>query len=77
MNDTAVVVEGVEKSFGAVRALRGVDFVAHQGEVLGILGPNGAGKTTTVNILSTLVTPDAGRASVAGHDVVADPAGVR
>ncbi|AXK86161.1 daunorubicin/doxorubicin resistance ABC transporter ATP-binding protein DrrA [Nocardia farcinica] len=77
MNDTAVVVDGVEKSFGAVRALRGVDFVAHQGEVLGILGPNGAGKTTTVNILSTLVTPDAGRASVAGHDVVADPAGVR
>ncbi|MEV0251353.1 ATP-binding cassette domain-containing protein [Nocardia sp. NPDC050712] len=75
--DTGVVVEGIEKSFGAVKALRGVDFVAAQGEVLGILGPNGAGKTTTVNILSTLIAPDRGRATVAGHDVVADPAAVR
>ncbi|MEV0294628.1 ATP-binding cassette domain-containing protein [Nocardia sp. NPDC050710] len=75
--ETGVVVEGVEKSFGAVRALRGVDFVATQGEVLGILGPNGAGKTTTVNILSTLIAPDKGRAVVAGHDVVANPAAVR
>jgi len=48
-----------------------------RGEVLGLLGPNGAGKTTTVNILSTLITPDSGRALIAGHDVVADPAGVR
>ncbi len=77
VNDSAVVVEGVEKSFGEVRALRGVDFAAAQGEVLGILGPNGAGKTTMVNILSTLVTPDRGRASVAGYDVVADAADVR
>ncbi|WP_067841409.1 daunorubicin/doxorubicin resistance ABC transporter ATP-binding protein DrrA [Nocardia lijiangensis] len=77
MNDSGVVVEGVEKSFGEVRALRGVDFTAAQGEVLGILGPNGAGKTTTVNILSTLIAPDRGRAQVAGHDVVADPAAVR
>ncbi|WP_307817838.1 ATP-binding cassette domain-containing protein [Nocardia acididurans] len=72
-----VVVEGVEKSFGTVKALRGIDFKAAPGEVLGILGPNGAGKTTTVNILSTLISPDAGRAQVAGHDVVADPAAVR
>ncbi|MFI9407608.1 ATP-binding cassette domain-containing protein [Nocardia sp. NPDC052316] len=72
-----VIVEGVEKSFGAVKALRGVDFVAEPGEVLGILGPNGAGKTTMVNVLSTLITPDRGRAVVAGHDVVADPAAVR
>ncbi|MCM6778748.1 ATP-binding cassette domain-containing protein [Nocardia sp. CDC159] len=72
-----VLVEGIEKSFGAVRALRGVDFVAEPGEVLGILGPNGAGKTTTVNILSTLIAPDRGRATVAGHDVLADPAAVR
>ncbi|TCJ99384.1 daunorubicin/doxorubicin resistance ABC transporter ATP-binding protein DrrA [Nocardia alba] len=72
-----VVVEGIEKSFGDVHALRGVDFEAAPGEVLGILGPNGAGKTTMVNILSTLVTPDSGRAVVAGHDVVADPAAVR
>ncbi|MEV6213861.1 ATP-binding cassette domain-containing protein [Nocardia sp. NPDC058379] len=72
-----VVVEGIEKSFGEVDALRGVDFVAAPGEVLGILGPNGAGKTTMVNVLSTLITPDRGRAVVAGHDVVADPAAVR
>ncbi|MGS2805795.1 ATP-binding cassette domain-containing protein [Nocardia sp. MW-W600-9] len=72
-----VVVEGIEKSFGEVHALRGVDFVAAPGEVLGILGPNGAGKTTMVNVLSTLITPDRGRAVVAGHDVVADPAAVR
>ncbi|MGQ4596663.1 ATP-binding cassette domain-containing protein [Nocardia sp. R6R-6] len=75
--DQGVVVEGIEKSFGPVRALRGVDFAAQPGEVLGILGPNGAGKTTTVNILSTLIRPDRGRALVGGHDVVADPAAVR
>ncbi|WP_405139089.1 ATP-binding cassette domain-containing protein [Nocardia sp. NBC_01388] len=72
-----VIVEGVEKSFGAVQALRGITFHAAPGEVLGILGPNGAGKTTTVNILSTLIAPDAGHASVAGHDVVAEAAEVR
>ncbi|MEV6065728.1 ATP-binding cassette domain-containing protein [Nocardia sp. NPDC052001] len=72
-----VIVEGVEKSFGAVKALRGITFKAAPGEVLGILGPNGAGKTTTVNILSTLIAPDAGRASVARHDVTTEAAEVR
>ncbi|MGK8523605.1 ATP-binding cassette domain-containing protein [Nocardia asteroides] len=76
-SDRGVVVEGIEKSFGVVKALRGVDFAAEPGEVLGILGPNGAGKTTTVNVLSTLIRPDRGRATVAGHDVVAEPAAVR
>lgn len=76
-SEQGVVVEGVEKSFGAVKALRGVDFVAAPGEILGILGPNGAGKTTMVNVLSTLIAPDRGRALVAGHDVVTDPAAVR
>jgi ABC-2 type transport system ATP-binding protein len=76
-SESGVLVEGIEKSFGAVKALRGIDFEAAEGEVLGILGPNGAGKTTTVNILSTLIAPDTGRARVAGHDVVADPAAVR
>ena len=75
--ENAVVVEDLEKSFGTTVALRGISFQAARGEVLGILGPNGAGKTTTVNVLSTLVTPTRGRAAVAGHDVVADPAGVR
>ncbi len=77
MPSAAVIVDGLCKSFGPVPALRGIDFEAARGEVLGVLGPNGAGKTTTVNVLSTLVRPDAGRAVVAGHDVVADPAGVR
>ncbi|MGQ4614526.1 ATP-binding cassette domain-containing protein [Nocardia sp. R7R-8] len=76
-SDQGVVVEGIEKSFGTVKALRGVDFAAEPGEVLGILGPNGAGKTTTVNVLSTLIRPDRGRATVAGFDVLADPAAVR
>ncbi len=73
----AVVVEDLRKSYGAVRALRGVDFEVGQGQVLGLLGPNGAGKTTAVRILTTLVVPDGGRALVAGHDVARSPAAVR
>jgi len=76
-SDKAVLVAGIKKSFGEIAALRDVSFEVDRGEVLGLLGPNGAGKTTTVNILSTLITPDGGRASIAGHDVVSDPAGVR
>ncbi|WP_067722491.1 daunorubicin/doxorubicin resistance ABC transporter ATP-binding protein DrrA [Nocardia yamanashiensis] len=72
-----VIVEGIEKAFGGVSALRGIDFVAEPGEILGLLGPNGAGKTTTVDILSTLLAPDGGRAAVAGHDVVREAAAVR
>ncbi|MFJ1458204.1 ATP-binding cassette domain-containing protein [Nocardia sp. N2S4-5] len=75
--DNAIVVESVEKSFGAVQALRGITFSVPAGSVLGVLGPNGAGKTTTVSILSTLTRPDAGRAEVAGFDVVRDAARVR
>ncbi|MCW2517099.1 MAG: daunorubicin resistance transporter ATP-binding subunit [Mycobacterium sp.] len=73
----AVTVDGIRKSFGDVEAVRGISFEVERGEVLAVLGPNGAGKTTTVNILSTLTKPDRGRALVAGHDVVDDPAGVR
>jgi ABC-2 type transport system ATP-binding protein len=76
-SDQAVIVEGIEKSFGRVQALRGVTFEVERGQVLGILGPNGAGKTTTVNILTTLIQPDKGRAVVAGHDVVKDASAVR
>ena len=75
--DNAVVVDGIRKSFGSVQALRGISFTVGHGDVLGLLGPNGAGKTTMVDILSTLTRPDEGRAEVAGHDVVSDPAGVR
>ncbi len=72
-----VVVSGITKSFGSVAALRDVSFEVGRGQVVGLLGPNGAGKTTMVDILSTLTRPDGGRAEVAGHDVVSDPAGVR
>ena len=65
------------KHYGDVKALDGVDLRVPQGTVLGLLGPNGAGKTTAVRILTTLLRPDAGRAEVAGIDVLADPAGVR
>ena len=76
-SDNGVDVVGIGKSFGSVDALRDISFEVGRGEVVALLGPNGAGKTTTVEILSTLTKPDRGRARVAGHDVVADPAGVR
>jgi ABC-2 type transport system ATP-binding protein len=72
MTDDAIVVEGLEKSYGSVHALCGVDFAARTGSVLGLLGPNGAGKTTAVRILSTLLKPDGGTARVAGLDVTKD-----
>ncbi len=66
----AILAEGLEKRFGETRALRRLDLAVEQGKVLGVLGPNGAGKTTAVRILTTLLRPDAGRAEVAGLDVV-------
>jgi ABC-2 type transport system ATP-binding protein len=73
----AILAEGLVKSFGEVRALRGVDLSVPRGTVLGVLGPNGAGKTTAVRILTTLLLPDGGRALVEGHDVVQEAAAVR
>src|SRR5258707_7938430 len=73
----AVRVEGVVKRFGATVALDGAGLEVPGGMVFGLLGPNGAGKTTLVRILATLLTPDAGRAEVLGHDVVREPAAVR
>jgi ABC-2 type transport system ATP-binding protein len=73
----AIVVQGLKKSFGAVRALDGIDLVVPEGTVLGLLGPNGAGKTTVVRILTTLLTPDGGHAEVAGFDVVRDAVRLR
>jgi ABC-2 type transport system ATP-binding protein len=75
--DPAIVVEGLTKSFGDVHALRGIDLAVQPGTVLGVLGPNGAGKTTAVRILTTLLRPTAGHASVLGRDVVREPAAVR
>ena len=77
MHDDAIVVEGLEKSYGSVKALCGVDFAARTGSVLGLLGPNGAGKTTAVRILATLLEPDAGSARVVGLDAVRDAAALR
>jgi ABC-2 type transport system ATP-binding protein len=77
MSDPVIVAEGLVKRFGAVEALRGVNFQVSAGAVMGLLGPNGAGKTTVVRILTTLLRPDAGRATVAGLDVVRQAAAVR
>jgi ABC-2 type transport system ATP-binding protein len=66
----AIAVRDLAKSFGEVRAVRGVSFEVATGEVFGFLGPNGAGKTTTINMLCTLAKPSSGEATVAGHDVV-------
>ena len=76
-DEHAIVVEGLEKSYGTVRALCGVDFAARTGTVLGLLGPNGAGKTTAVRILATLLKPDAGTARVAGLDILSNEAELR
>ncbi len=77
LTQEAVKAEGLTKSYGEVEALRGIDLTVPQGTVLGLLGPNGAGKTTAVRILTTLLPPDGGTASVAGLDVVKDAAALR
>ena len=73
----AIVAEGLEKRYGTIQALAGVTFSVHESEIFGLLGPNGAGKSTSVRVLTTLTKPDAGRAVVAGHDVVREPNRVR
>ncbi|MFF0772513.1 ATP-binding cassette domain-containing protein [Nonomuraea wenchangensis] len=73
----AIMATGLVKSYGDVTALDGLDLAVPEGTVFGLLGPNGAGKTTTVRILTTLLRPDAGRATVAGLDVVRDSTRLR
>jgi ABC-2 type transport system ATP-binding protein len=73
MNDAIIRTERITKTFGGkVRALKGVDLAVDEGTVFGLLGPNGAGKTTAIRILTTLLEPDEGTATVAGFDVVRD-----
>ena len=72
VRETAILTEGLRKSYGSVLALDGVDLSVAQGTVFGLLGPNGAGKTTCVRVLTTLLVPDGGRAEVGGLDVVRD-----
>src|SRR5215218_3414114 len=67
----------LRKNYGKVRALDGLSFEVSPGTIFGLLGPNGAGKSTTVKLLTTLARPDSGKASVAGHDVLREPAEVR
>ncbi len=73
----AVEATGLARSFGTTRAVDGVDLAVPAGAIYAVLGPNGAGKTTTIRMLATLLRPDAGRASVLGHDVVSDGDAVR
>jgi ABC-2 type transport system ATP-binding protein len=77
MTTTAIQTEGLTKRFGDYVAVDNLDLEVQVGSVVSLLGPNGAGKTTTVRMLATLLRPDAGRAWVGGHDVVADAARVR
>ncbi|MEU8763054.1 ATP-binding cassette domain-containing protein [Streptomyces sp. NPDC048659] len=76
-----ISTSGLSRTFrtpeGEVHAVRGIDLTVRTGEILGFLGPNGAGKTTTLRMLTTLLPPTGGAATVAGHDLVRDPVGVR
>jgi len=73
----AIVIKDVRKSFGSLEVLKGIDFAIPRGSIVALLGPNGAGKTTLVKILATLLTPDSGKASIGGFDVVEEADNVR
>jgi ABC-2 type transport system ATP-binding protein len=77
MDTSAISVTGLRKAYRDRTVLDGIDLEVRAGTILALLGPNGAGKTTTVNVLTTLLTPDAGRVVVAGHDVVTETRAVR
>ena len=72
-----VEVLGLRKAFGGKQVLDGVDLTVPKGQIVALLGPNGAGKTTLIRILATLLRPDGGAATIAGHDLLGDPVGVR
>lgn len=75
--ETMIEVKDLTKAYGSIKALDGVTFEVHRGEVLGFLGPNGAGKTTTMKILTCFIAPTSGSASVAGLDIFKNPLEVR
>src|SRR3954454_2918079 len=77
LTDTAIKAEGLVRRFNGTTAVDDLDLEIPRGEIYGFLGPNGAGKSTTVRVLCTLLTPSAGRAFVAGHDVGSEPEKVR
>jgi ABC-2 type transport system ATP-binding protein len=77
MADSSIVVKNLQKSYGDLKVLSGIDFAVKRGSVLALLGPNGAGKTTTIRILSTLLKADGGQALVNGHDVDKEEAAAR
>jgi ABC-2 type transport system ATP-binding protein len=74
---SALVIQGLTKSFPGVRAVDALSFDVHAGEIFGLVGPDGAGKTTTLRMLAGIMPPDAGKATVAGFDVVHDPEGAK
>jgi len=76
-NDIAIDVNGISKRFGQLLAVDNVTFSVQKGEIFGLLGPNGAGKSTLIRMLTTLVPPTSGTATVAGHDIIRDPNAVR
>src|SRR5579871_6650686 len=77
MTTSDIAVSGLRKAFGDKVVLDGIDFDVAAGSVFSMLGPNGAGKTTTVNVLTTLLTADAGTVRVAGHDAATQTKAVR
>src|ERR1041385_4501953 len=77
VGESAIVARDLRRSFGSTQALKGVSLTVPAGTVVGVLGPNGAGKTTLIRILATLLPPDGGQATVAGHDVVRESFAVR
>jgi len=77
MAEDIIEVSGLTRTFNGLTAVDHVTFAVREGEIFGFLGPNGAGKTTTINMLTTVLRPTEGRATVAGHDIVTDPVGVR
>jgi ABC-2 type transport system ATP-binding protein len=77
MSEVFVAAENLHKSFNDHKAVNGVSFTIEQGEVFGLLGPNGAGKSTTIRMLSTILEPDRGDATIGGHSIRHDPEAVR